>query len=104
MKKVLILGAGGMAGHMVYYYLDSLQKYRLYTVCHKTSLTEHSYIFDVYNTNKLTTLLVDIQPDIIVNCIGVLIKGSKDSTKNAIYINAYYPHLLSDIINKNLQN
>ncbi|EMB28418.1 dTDP-4-dehydrorhamnose reductase family protein [Treponema denticola] len=104
MKKVLILGAGGMAGHMVYYYLDSLQKYCLYTVCHKTSLTGHSFILDVRDTNTITNILVDIQPDVIVNCIGVLIKGSQNSIKDAVYINAYYPHLLSDIIGKNLQS
>lgn len=104
MKKVLILGAGGMAGHMVYYYLDSLKKYRLYTVCHKTSLNEYSMILDVCDTNKLTDMLLEIQPDIIINCIGVLINGSKQSIKNAIYINAYYPHLLSDIIHSKLQS
>lgn len=104
MKKVLILGASGMAGHMVYYYLASLQKYRLYTVCHKTSLIEHCFILDVCDTNALTSILVDIQPDIIINCIGILIKGAEESVKNAVYINAYYPHLLSDIINKNLQS
>ena len=104
MKKVLILGAGGMAGHMVYYYLDSLQKYCLYTVCHKTSLTGHSFILDIHDTNTLTSILVDIQPDVIVNCIGVLIKGSQNSIKDAVYINAYYPHLLSDFIGKNLKS
>ena len=104
MKKVLILGSGGMAGHMVYYYLDSLQKYCLYTVCHRTSLTGHSFILDIHDTNTLTNILVDIQPDVIVNCIGVLIKGSQKSIKDAVYINAYYPHLLSDIISKNLQS
>lgn len=104
MKKVLILGAGGMAGHMVYYYFDSLQKYRLYTVCHKTPLTEHSFILDVCDANKLATILIDIQPDIIINCIGILIKGSEKSIKNAVYINAYYPHLLSDFIGKNLKS
>ena len=104
MKKVLILGAGGMAGHMVYYYLDSLQKYCLYTVCHRTSLTGHSFILDIHDTNTLTNILVDIQPDVIVNCIGVLIKGSQKSIKDAVYINAYYPHLLSDFIGKNLKS
>ncbi|UTY25858.1 dTDP-4-dehydrorhamnose reductase family protein [Treponema denticola] len=104
MKKILILGAGGMAGHMVYYYLASLKKYSLYTVCHKTFLTEHSFILDVRDTKKLTAILVDVQPDVIINCIGVLIKGAQNSIENAVYINAYYPHLLSDIISKNLQS
>lgn len=103
MKKVLVLGAGGMAGHMVYYYLASLKKYSLYTICHKTALNEHSFILDVRDTKKLTAILVDVQPDVIINCIGVLIKGSQKSIENAVYINAYYPHLLSNIINNNLQ-
>lgn len=104
MKKVLILGAGGMAGHMLYYYFTSLKKYQLFTICHTMPLNENSFILDIYNTEKITKILVDTKPDIIVNCIGVLIKGSQKSIKDAVYINAYYPHLLSGIISKNLQS
>jgi dTDP-4-dehydrorhamnose reductase len=101
MKKVLILGASGMAGHIVYYYFLTLGKFRLYTVCFRNKIKEDSIVLDVYNTEELKTVLNKINPDYVINCVGILIKGSKTSPENAVYINAYFPHLLSRIINEN---
>ena len=56
MKKILILGASGMAGHMIYYYFSSLKKYHIFTVCHTMPLNENSFMLDIYNTEKLTTV------------------------------------------------
>ena len=104
MKKILILGASGMAGHMIYYYFSSLKKYHIFTVCHTMPLNENSFMLDIYNTEKLTKILIDTKPDIIINCIGVLIKGAQKSIENTVYINAYYPHLLVHIIEKDLKD
>jgi dTDP-4-dehydrorhamnose reductase len=49
----------------------------------------------------LAQALHDVQPDYVVNCIGVLIKGSQSNVANAIYINAYFPHLLAKLIDEN---
>ena len=38
-----------------------------------------------------------IRPDIIVNCIGILIEESENDIKSAIYINAYFPQFLKEI-------
>jgi dTDP-4-dehydrorhamnose reductase len=97
-KSVIILGATGMAGHMIYYYLKSLNEYEIYTVCFKNKISEDSIILDIYDTDKLKGILKDYKPDYIINCIGVLIKGSLESSRNAIYINAYFPHLLLQLI------
>lgn len=93
-KKILLLGATGMAGHMAYYYLQATGKYEITNVVFKNKLTEDSLVLDI--TDKLATekLVAEVKPDIILNCIGVLIKGSQLYPDNAIYINAYFPHLL----------
>ena len=93
-KKLLLLGATGMAGHVAYYYLKSTGKYDITNVVFKNKLNDESIVLDI--TNKLATekLVRVVQPDIILNCIGVLIKGSHLYPDNAIYINAYFPHLL----------
>ena len=93
-KKLLLLGATGMAGHVAYYYLNAAGKYEITNVVFKNKLTDDSIVLDI--TDKLATekLVREIQPDIILNCIGVLIKGSQLHPDNAIYINAYFPHLL----------
>jgi dTDP-4-dehydrorhamnose reductase len=98
MKKILILGASGMAGHMVYYYLSSLNKYEILTGCYRNKVVEESIVLDVYDTERMRRILEETTPDYIVNCIGILIRGSCSSSKNAIYVNAYFPHFLTDIM------
>jgi dTDP-4-dehydrorhamnose reductase len=100
MKKILILGATGMAGHMIYYYLLSLNKYEVYTACYRNKIAEDSVILDVYNTEGIKIALRQFDPDYVINCVGVLVNGANRSPENAIYINAYFPHLLSRIINE----
>lgn len=93
-KKLLLLGATGMAGHVAYYYLKSTGKYEIINVAFRNKLTEDSILLDI--TDKIATkqLVIKMRPDIILNCIGVLIKGSQMHPDDAIYINAYFPHLL----------
>jgi dTDP-4-dehydrorhamnose reductase len=96
--KILILGATGMAGHMIYYYFASLQKYEIYTGCFRNKIADDSIILDVYNLDAVKNILQEINPDYVINCIGILIKGSQNSPENAIYINAYFPHLLARLV------
>lgn len=100
-KKLLLLGATGMAGHMAYYYLKSTQRYEITNVVFRNKLTDDSLIIDI--TDKLATekLIRTIKPDIILNCVGVLIKGSQLHPDNAICINAYFPHLLERLATEN---
>lgn len=83
-----------MAGHIAYFYLKSTGKYEIKNVVFRNKLTEDSIIVDVANQNEVASLVKEIKPDIILNCIGVLIKGSSKRPDNAILINAYFPHLL----------
>lgn len=105
MKKILLFGATGMAGHMVYYFLRETKKYKIDNVVFRNKLTEDSIQLDVTNNNAVSKLVKTIKPDIIINCIGVLIKGSKENPDNAILLNAYFPYLLkrlSDEVNATL--
>ena len=94
MKKVLLFGATGMAGHVVYYYLQSTGKYDISNVVYRTPLTEDSIIVDVTNRDAVADVVHRVHPEIIINCVGILIKGSREHPDNAILINAYFPHLL----------
>jgi dTDP-4-dehydrorhamnose reductase len=101
MQKIFIIGASGMAGHMLYYYFSTLPHFKLYTACFRTKIAEDSILLNVYNTDAITAMLQKINPDYVINCVGILIKGSRESPENAIYVNAYYPHLLSRLIYEN---
>ncbi|WP_077154501.1 dTDP-4-dehydrorhamnose reductase family protein [Bacteroides bouchesdurhonensis] len=96
-KKVLLFGATGMAGHVAYYYLQSTGRYELVNVVYRTKLTEDSIIVDVTDKNAVAEVVRMVRPELIINCIGILIKGSKDYPDNAVFINAYFPHLLKKL-------
>ena len=97
MKKVLVLGSTGMLGHIVHYFLDSTNRYDLFNLSFRNKLNSKTIIVDISDQQKLSNLINEISPDVIINCIGILIKGSNENIKNAIYINAYFPHWLKDI-------
>ena len=89
-----------MAGHMIYLYLDKQKKYDLTNIVHKNKLNDESIVVDVTNEELFTETIREITPDIIINGIGVLLKGSASDPANAIYLNAYLPNYLSKILKK----
>ncbi|MCK9453177.1 MAG: SDR family oxidoreductase [Bacteroidales bacterium] len=95
--KVLIIGATGMAGHMIYNYLQNTNKYKLYNTVFRTKLNDDSIICDVRSPNELKDTINKIRPDYIINCVGALIKESKENPANSILLNAWLPHYLSRI-------
>lgn len=97
MKKVLLFGATGMAGHVAYYFLRNTGRYDITNVVFRTPLTRDSIIVDVTDRNAVAEVIRRTNPEIILNCVGVLIKGSKEHPDNAILINAYFPHLLKKL-------
>lgn len=96
-RKILLFGGTGMAGHMAYYYLQGTGKYDITNIVYRTKLTDDSIVLDVTNKEAVKQVVSDTRPDFILNCIGVLIKGSKEHPDNAILINAYFPHLLKKL-------
>ena len=96
-KKILLFGATGMAGHMAYYYLQCTGKYDLVNVVYRTQLTDDSIVVDVTDGDAVSRLVREVRPDFILNCIGVLIRGSREHPDNAILINAWFPHLLKKL-------
>jgi dTDP-4-dehydrorhamnose reductase len=103
--KVLVLGSTGLIGHKVFNYLSILNKYDLYNVSFRKKLNDKTIICDARNNKKFINTIKLISPDIIINCIGILINGANLNPENAIYLNAYMPHMLmnlSDEINSKL--
>ncbi len=99
-KRVLILGATGMLGHMVYKYFEFIGDYELFNSVYRTPLNDKSIVCNVNDYEALLSLFNQTCPDVVVNCIGALINESKENPTNAIYLNALLPHLLKDICNQ----
>tara|TARA_B100000497_G_C7694221_1_gene423228 strand:+ start:406 stop:1266 length:861 start_codon:yes stop_codon:yes gene_type:complete len=101
MTKVLILGSGGMLGHKVYYYLEKNSDFILFNFSATTKLNPDTVLIDARDKKKLTESINKINPDFIINCIGLLIKDSIINPEKAIYLNSYLPILLEEIAGQN---
>lgn len=93
MKKVLVIGSKGMAGHIIYNYLPSLGDYEVFGVARNVKQTDRVFSLDVSDTEGLKKIL-DLQFDIIINCIGILNKDAEENPHKAVWFNSYFPHLL----------
>ncbi|MFT5876130.1 MAG: dTDP-4-dehydrorhamnose reductase [Clostridium sp.] len=97
MKKILILGASGMAGHMISVYFKTLsEKYVVYDLCHTVKLEKNSILLDIRDLNLLNTKIEELKPDIIINSIGILNKNGEDNPSNTMFINSYFPKYLEE--------
>lgn len=86
-----------MAGHIVYFYLKSLNKYDIVNIVYRSKISEDSIVLNITDQESLYEIFCSVRPDYIINCIGILIYGSRDRVDNAIYVNSYFPHFLEKI-------
>lgn len=96
-KRVLVLGGTGMAGHVVYLYLKSLDKYEMYNTVFRKKLTDDSIVMNATDPAAIDRVIAEISPDIVINCIGALIRESKEHPDNAVLLNAWLPNYLQRV-------
>ncbi len=97
MRKVLIIGSNGMAGHVVYNYFKENTDFDVVDVARGTENHTPSHQIDVTDFKSLTTLLEGEKPDYVINCIGILNRDAEDNPENSILLNSYFPHYLAKI-------
>jgi dTDP-4-dehydrorhamnose reductase len=88
--KILVLGHRGMAGHMIYEYLNTQTNFEILTADEILG-----YKFDVIkNLEEIRTKLHEQPVNYIINCIGLLKKKCNENPINAIIINSLLPYQL----------
>ncbi|MBC6369202.1 SDR family oxidoreductase [Algoriphagus sp. AK58] len=97
MSKILVLGSTGMLGHQVFFKLNRNPRFEIFDISFRNRLREETIICDVTDFTRLSQVIKDLQPEFIINCIGILIKGSNENPKNSILINSYLPHFLVSV-------
>lgn len=87
--KILVLGARGMAGHMITKYMVK-RGYDVRTMARAGA----DYNFDVENQNQVHDFFINFPNsfDYVINCIGLLVKNSIDRPDSAAIINSWFPH------------
>ena len=99
-KKVLILGSSGLIGHQVYNYLKDNSDFSLSNISYKRKLNNETILLDAIRSEQnFFDQIRRINPNYIVNCIGVLISEAKQDSERAISLNAHLPHKLAKLAN-----
>ncbi|MDC0108284.1 SDR family oxidoreductase [Paracoccaceae bacterium] len=100
MKKIIILGATGLIGHQVYYRLKANKNFLVFSFAYQRKISNDTVLLDARDEHLLEKSIVEINPDVIVNCMGVLISEANRDPENAIFLNAYVPQRLKSVANK----
>jgi dTDP-4-dehydrorhamnose reductase len=106
MKKILILGGGGMLGHKVYQTFSQThetwvtfrnfgEQLRSLNIFNESNLINN---IDVFRIDDVRRVIATVKPDIVINCVGIIkqLKEAKNP-KISVYINSLLPHLVSEI-------
>lgn len=93
--KVLVLGGTGMAGHTISMYFKE--------VGHDVTAFSRSKVEycnningDITDFQNLKKIIIEGQYHAVINAIGILNQDAEDNKSNAVLLNSYLPHFLSD--------
>lgn len=95
--KILVLGATGMAGHVISIYL---QEAGFDVTTFSRSQFNHSRETiqgDITDFSLLKKIVINGKFDAVINAIGILNQDAEDNKANSILVNGYLPHFLVDI-------
>lgn len=106
--KILVLGANGMLGHVIFTELSKQKELKVYGTV--LSLKGFKKFFsskllkmirdkiDINNFKLVTKIFNVIKPDIVINCIGLIKQlPSANDAIQAITLNALLPHRLAQL-------
>jgi dTDP-4-dehydrorhamnose reductase len=95
-KKILVLGSKGMAGHMIRQVLLESGKFRVIDIARDELFFKPSFLFDISDLDKLNEVLEYESPDMVINCIGVLNEAAEADAEKSIFFNSYLPHYIAN--------
>lgn len=99
-KRILVIGASGMAGHVISRYLsnnDNLEVIRLARDKQNSNVDIHA---DVTDFTFLESIIKELKLDYVINAIGILNKDAEDHPDKAILLNSYLPHFLAKVLDQ----
>lgn len=105
-QKLLVVGANGMLGHVVLRWFAGLANFDTVGTVRSSDVARELRQrvpaaqliegFDAGNLPALRRLFEQVQPDVVINCVGVVKQlAGADDPSQAIPINALLPHRLS---------
>jgi dTDP-4-dehydrorhamnose reductase len=95
--KILVLGATGMAGHIIALYFKE-KGHNVVSYSRSPFIYCDNIIGDVFDTEKFKSVLLESKYDVVINCIGILNQDAENHPSKAVYLNSYLPHFIADTL------
>jgi dTDP-4-dehydrorhamnose reductase len=95
--KFLVLGSGGMAGHILSVYLQEVG-HEVRGFARRNSLLVDTVIGDATDFPLLSQTIKKERYDCVVNCVGILNQFAEEDKSTAVLINSYLPHFLCGLV------
>jgi dTDP-4-dehydrorhamnose reductase len=95
--KVLVLGARGMAGHMIYEYLSCETDWDVWQSARQSFIGSQCIPMDLSHRRNVTNLIRTVLPDVVVNACGVLNQFAEAKPIDALSVNSILPHHLAEL-------
>lgn len=95
--KILVLGASGMAGHIITLYFKE-QGYDVTGFTRRPISFCKNIISDAINPNDVKSAIESDDFDVVINAIGVLNKNAEAHKSMAVMLNGYLPHFIADTL------
>ena len=94
--RIFVLGGSGMAGHTISIYFKEAG-HDVTVLSRKPFKYCENIIGDVTDFNKLQKIIREGNFDAVINAIGILNQSAEDNKGNAVLLNSYLPHFLSNV-------
>lgn len=91
--KVVVLGSTGMAGNVISQYLSE-RGYEVYRSSRSEKPGKYSKAIDVMKFEALEAWLDEVNPGVVINCVGLLEKACANRPDLGVLMNSYLPHRL----------
>ncbi|MFC5772965.1 dTDP-4-dehydrorhamnose reductase family protein [Ectobacillus antri] len=91
--RLLILGGNGMAGHVITSYFQAKPQYEVFY----TSRDHNGIFLDATDFQALESIIDQLKPDIVINCIGILNEAASTNPTLAFQVNSLLPHQLAKL-------
>ena len=96
LKRILVLGSAGMAGHTIALYFQEagydVTGFSLYE-----NPVFEGIVGDATDAGLMREILQQGDYDAVINCIGILNQFAEQNHAQAVLLNAYLPHMLAGI-------
>lgn len=95
--KILVLGASGMAGHIISLYFIE-KGYDVTGFTRRPISFCNNILGDASRVEDVEKALKGDKYDVVINCIGILNKDAEDNKSSAVFLNGYLPHFIADVL------